>query len=137
MSGELSDISVLAVAAATLAAFIAGAAYYGVLADRLVALRGADPAAAEATPPPWKLAVELVRCALVAAVVAALAALAEVDSAGEGALLGLALWTAFPFVLLTGSVIWENVRPGLAALHAGDWLAKLLLVAVVVSVWQA
>jgi hypothetical protein len=40
-------------------------------------------------------------------------------------------------VLLTGSVIWEDVPRKLAAIHAGDWLVKLLAVAIVVSVWQS
>jgi hypothetical protein len=42
--------------------------------------------------------------------------------------LGLALWVAFPGVLLTGSVVHEKVPWRLAAIHAGDWLVKLLLV---------
>ena len=135
MSGELSDISVPAVLAATAGSFLLGVAYYGVLGDRLVALRGADPAEAEATPPPWKLGVEALRCLTVAAVVAGLVALGDIESFGEGALLGLALWAGFPVVLLAGSALWEDVNPRLAGLHAGDWLAKLLLVAVVVSLW--
>ena len=36
----------------------------------------------------------------------------------------------------TGSVIREDVPVGVAALHAGDWLLKLLLVAVIVTVWR-
>lgn len=136
MSGELSDVNVLAVLASTLGAFVLGAVYYGAFGDRLLALRGTGGPDAEATPPPWKLGVELARCAVVAAVVAGLAAVGGIGSIGAGALLGLALWAAFPVVLLAGSVIWEDVNPGLAALHAGDWLAKLVLVAVVVSVWQ-
>jgi hypothetical protein len=33
-------------------------------------------------------------------------------------------------------MIWENAPWRLAAIHAGDWLAKLLVVAVIVSSWQ-
>jgi hypothetical protein len=51
-------------------------------------------------------------------------------------LLGLALWIGFPFVLGTGAVIHERTPWKLAAIHAGDWLAKLLLVAGTVSVLQ-
>jgi hypothetical protein len=36
--------------------------------------------------------------------------------------LALATWIAFPVVLLTGSVHWENVPWRLAAIHTGDWL---------------
>ena len=45
----------------------------------------------------------------------------------------LAAQVGFPLVLLTGSVIWEKVHPGTAAMHAGDWLLKLLLIAVTLS----
>jgi hypothetical protein len=48
-------------------------------------------------------------------------------------LLALVLWVAFPLVLLTGSIIWERVPWQTAAIHAGDWLLKLLLVALVVG----
>jgi len=43
---------------------------------------------------------------------------------------------AFPAILLVGSVIWDDVPPRLAAIHAGDWLMKLLLIAVIVGIWQ-
>jgi hypothetical protein len=33
-------------------------------------------------------------------------------------------------------VIHENTPWKLAAIHAGDWLVKLLVVAVIVSVWR-
>ena len=51
-------------------------------------------------------------------------------------LFGLALWIGFPVVLLAGSVFHENVPWKLAALHAGDWLVKLLVIAVIVGVWH-
>jgi hypothetical protein len=49
--------------------------------------------------------------------------------------LALALWIGFPIVLLVGSVTQENVPWRLAAIHAGDWLAKLLIVAVLAVLW--
>jgi hypothetical protein len=51
-------------------------------------------------------------------------------------LLGLALWLAFPVILLLGSVVHERVPWQLAALHAGDWLVKLLVVSLVVGTWS-
>lgn len=43
-------------------------------------------------------------------------------------LLALVTWVGFPVALLTGSIAWEKVPPVTAALHAGDWLLKLLLI---------
>ena len=50
-----------------------------------------------------------------------------------GLLLGLVLWIGFPLVLWIGAVIHEATPVGLAAVHAGDWLVKLLLVGAIVE----
>jgi hypothetical protein len=113
------------VAAATVAAFVAGGAYYAVF--------GAQLGASEPMPP-WKLAVEVLRCLIVAAVVAGLASQAEIDEWSGGLLLGLALWVGFPFVLWVGAVVHENTPGRLALVHGGDWLLKLLLVGVIVTI---
>jgi hypothetical protein len=59
----------------------------------------------------------------------------HVDIAGnaDGVVLALITWVGFPVVLLTGSVLWERVHPVTAAMHAGDWLMKLLLIAVILG----
>jgi peptidoglycan/LPS O-acetylase OafA/YrhL len=130
----MPDVNLLAVLVASIAAFVSGATYYAVFGERLVEVSNA--AAAGEQPPPWKLAVEFLRCLILAGVVAGLAAQAEIDEWTGALLLGLALWIGFPFVLWTGAVIHEDTPRKLAIIHAGDWLAKLLLVAVIVSVWQ-
>lgn len=130
----MPDVNLLAVLAATVAAFVSGATYYAVLGERLAEVSGA--AAAGEQPPPWKLAIELLRCLNLAAVVAGLASQGEIDEWTGGLLLGLALWIGFPFVLWTGAMIHEDTPFKLAAIHAGDWLAKLLVVAVIASAWQ-
>jgi hypothetical protein len=95
-----------------------------------------DAAVASGQTPPWKAGVELPRGLVLAAVLAGVAAQGEVDEWTGGLLLGLALWIGFPLVLWTGAVIHEGTPWKLAVIHAGDWLVKLLLVAVIVSVWQ-
>ena len=114
------------VAAATIAAFIAGGAYYAVFGAQL-------PGASERMPP-WKLVVELLRCLVLAAVVVGLASRAEVDEWTGGLLLGLVLWIGFPFVLWTGAIIHENTPVRLAVVHGGDWLVKLLLIGAIAAV---
>jgi hypothetical protein len=130
----MPDVDLLAVVVATLVAFALGATYYAVLGEQLAVVSAA--AAAAGQPAPWKIAVELLRCLIIAAVVAGLASRADVDEWTGGLLLGVALWIGFPFVLWTGAMIHEDAPVKLAAIHAGDWLAKLLVVAVIVSVWQ-
>jgi Protein of unknown function (DUF1761) len=49
--------------------------------------------------------------------------------------LGILVWV-FPASILLGSVVHENVPLALAAIHAGDWLAKLLLMSVILGSWR-
>jgi peptidoglycan/LPS O-acetylase OafA/YrhL len=112
----------IAILAATAAAFVAGGVYYSVL-----------PAPGDDMPA-WKLAVEVLRCAILAAVVAGVAAQGDVDEWAGGLLLGLVLWIGFPFVLWLGAVIHENTPVRLAVIHGGDWLLKLLLVGTIVAI---
>jgi Protein of unknown function (DUF1761) len=130
----MTDVSILAVLAATIAAFVLGASYYGLLGGKLA--EASEAVAQGGQPPPWKLAVEFLRGLLIAVVVAGLAAQADIDEWSGGLLLGLALWIGFPLVLWTGAVIHENTPSKFAAIHAGDWLVKLLVIAVIASVWQ-
>ena len=86
--------------------------------------------------PPWQLAVEFLRGLVVAAVVAGLASQGDIDEWSGGLILGAVLWIGFPVVLWTGAVIHEKTPRKLAAIHAGDWLVKLLIVGLIVSTWQ-
>jgi hypothetical protein len=130
----MPDVDLLPVAVATIAVFGLSFAYYSALGAQLAEVSEATTAGAQ--PPPWKLGVELLRSLILATVVAGLASRGEIDEWTGGLALGLALWIGFPFVLWTGAILWEGTRFKLAALHAGDWLVKLLVVAVIVSVWS-
>jgi hypothetical protein len=130
----MPDVDLLAVGVATIAAFVAGATYYTVFGRQLADV--SEAAAAGGPPPPWKLAAELVRCLIIATVVAGLAAQGGIDAWTGGLLLGLALWIGFPFVLWTGAMLHENAPWRLAVIHGGDWLVKLPMVAVIVAVWH-
>ena len=39
-----------------------------------------------------------------------------------------------PVVLLAGSVFHEGTRPASAALHAGDWLLKLIVIGMILGI---
>lgn len=129
----MTDLNFLVVGAATAIAFAISSTWYAVFGNQMMLLRGAE--VETGSPPPWKIAVELVRSAVVVLAIAwgvDRFGLADFPSA-----LGLALvlWIAFPVVLLVGSVIWEDVPAKLAAIHAGDWLVKLLAVTAIVAIW--
>ena len=76
---------------------------------------------------------ELLRTAVVTSVFAWVAARAGLESLPGSLALAVVLWVGFPVVLLTGSIIWERVPPVTAAMHAGDWLLKLVLLAVIIG----
>jgi hypothetical protein len=127
----VSAVSPLRVAAAAGAAFVTSSAWYAGFGSRLAQL---DEAYAGPAPSPAVVApVELVRSGVVAAAVSVLADRLPVRGPGEALALGAGLWAAFPAVLLTGSVVHEKVPWQQAAIHAGDWLVKLLLVSAVVA----
>lgn len=130
----MPDVDPLAVLAATIAAFVLSSTYYAVFGAPLAEV--SDAAATDERPPPWKLAVELLRSLVLASVVAGLAAQGEIDGWAGGLLLGVALWIGFPLVLWTGALIHESTPWRLAVIHAGEWLAKLIVMAVIVSAWQ-
>ncbi len=128
------DLNYLAIVVATTAVFVVSSVYYVLLGRQ-----GAELGAAWADvsrPPAWKMAQEPARSLVIASVVAWLAALLGIADWAGALELAFALWIAFPVMLLAGSVIYENVPWKLAAIHAGDWLLKLLVIAVIVGVWR-
>jgi hypothetical protein len=119
------------------AAVVVSTVWYSAFGKQLAELSPAyADAASNARPPAWKVAVELLRSLVVASVLAGLASLLDIEEWTGAAQLGLAMWVGFPVVLLVGSVIWERVPPKLAAIHAGDWLVKLLVLSAIVSFWR-
>jgi len=125
---------------AAVAVFVLGWLWYSPLLfyKPWMRLRGMDPVAAMAGAkmPGGKLLIELVRCLVLAYVIAHFVALLGGSSWMGAVHLGLFLWIGFPVILLTGSVIWENVPWKVAAIHAGDWLVKMLVISIIVSVWH-
>ena len=113
----------LGIGVATIAAFIVSSVYY-----MTMPAAGASPG----RPAPWQIAAELVRSAITAGLVAGLLRAGGWAGAADGALLGLVLWV-LPFVILTGSVVWERVPVPRAALHIGDWLVKLVVIGTLVG----
>jgi hypothetical protein len=133
-------VNYLAVLVATIVVFVLGWLWYSPLLfyKPWMRARGMDPAAAMASAkmPAGKLVIELVRCFVLAYVIAHLIALLGVNNWMGAAHFGLLLWIGFPVILLIGSILWENTPVKVAAIHAGDWLVKMLVIPIIVSVWH-
>lgn len=71
---------------------------------------------------------------IVAGVLAVLVRLCGVTTVLGGVGLALLLWVGFPVVLLMAPVIWGGEPWRLQLIHAGDWLVKLVVMAVVITV---
>lgn len=128
------ELNFLAIAVAAVAAFILSGVWYGVFGSQLAQLH---PAYADSGSPSAKdVVVELARNLVLALVLAWLIDQIGIDDWAQAALLGLALWIGIAVVLLTGSVYHEKVPVKLASIHAGDWLLKLVVIAIIVGVWQ-
>lgn len=131
MDGRDTHVELRRIGLATGGSVLASAAWYTAWGNRLAEL---DDAYADGGPPAaWVLPVELVRSGAVATAVALLSGSTGSRGPGGAARLALGLWGAFPVVLLSGSVVHERVPWQQAAIHAGDWLVKLLLISVMVG----
>ena len=123
-----------AVVVAAVVALVFSAVYYGALATTAAQYSAAW--AEQSGSPIITLAFELGKGIVLALVVAGIVRAIGIDNLAGALALAIILWLAFPVLLLAGSVIHENVAWQLAAIHAGDWLAKLAIVAVIVTIWR-
>ena len=128
-------INVWAIFAAAAAAFVASAIWYIIFSKQRAALSSAATAGT-GRPQPTQMLLELTRNLVLALVLAYLVRNSNVTTVRRGAVLSFLLWIGFPVILLSGSVIYENVPPRLAAIHAGDWFIKLLLTTGIIRSWR-
>jgi len=129
----MNELNYWAIVVATVGAFLISGGWYAMLGDAMAKLQKSD---ADSSMPPWKILVELARSLAVVVVVAIIFSAIGVNSWIQALGYGMLLWIAFPVVYLVGSSIHENVPWKLAAIHGGDWLLKLLFIAVVVGLWH-
>jgi hypothetical protein len=132
------EIHYLSVVVAAVAAFVMSSLWYTAFGKARMDLLDQDPRATAdmRKVPAWKKAAELVREFVIAYVVARFVVLLGVVEWKAAMQLGVWLWFGFVFMILVGAVVWDNVPWKLTAIHAGDWLVKLPLMAVILSVWR-
>ena len=125
----------LTVLAAAVAAFVVSSVWYTIFRNAWMELRGINPAtAANMRMPAWTMLFVIVQSLVVAFMLAYfIGHLGIIDWKGA-VRLGALVWV-FPAMILLGSVVHENVPLSLAAIHAGDWLVKLLLMTLILGVW--
>ena len=129
------SINLVAVTVCTVTAFVLSSIWYMALGKVRAQLLGLD-LHKERRPKPQNILLELLRTFILALVFAIILSELKDSSLHGSILLGLRLWLAFPLILLSGSVLWDKVPKKLAAIHAGDWFIKLLVIALIVGAWR-
>jgi hypothetical protein len=132
------EVNAWAVVAAAVAAFVASSLWYILFGKERMKLLGnnQDAMADMRRVPPWKMFCEFARGLVVAYVLARFVALLGVADWMHAVQLGIWVWIGFPLMILVGSVMWDRRPWKLAAIHAGDWLMKTLVMVVILSVWR-
>ena len=127
-------VNVFAVVVAGLAGFAFSLVWYSPFLFGWVWVTASGEAATAM--PLWKMLVAPLRELISAYVLAWLVLRLDIRNWKDAAGLGVGLWFAFYVVQLTGAVIWDGMAPALGAVHAGDWLGKMLVMALIVNAWR-
>lgn len=128
-----------AIIVAALLAIIFSAIYYFLLNKQVMALRASKLNQSEdvrTTISVNKFLIEFVRTFVLALVIGNAVVLLNLLYLNQAALVAFWLWVGFPVVFLTGTVIHEHFPVRLAVIHAIDWLVKLMIITIVLTLWR-
>jgi Protein of unknown function (DUF1761) len=85
--------------------------------------------------PHWTLVFAPLRELIASLVVSTLIVRLHLSHWTEAAKLMVVLWFSFHAVGMAGAILWDNMPWPLGAIHAGDWLMKLLFMGVALTRW--
>jgi len=86
--------------------------------------------------PEWTMLFAPLRELIASYVIALLITKLSLTTRGGAIKLILLLWVAFHAVGMAGAILWDHMAWQLGAVHAGDWLMKMLFMAVVLTMWH-
>ena len=136
-------VNYLAIIVAALLSSIISFLYYALLNKQATEARAAAAKAAKSkkfdirtTLTPNKIIVELTRMFILGLVIAYATGLLGITTVQQAILLSFWLWIGFIVVLLTGLVTSERFPVKLAIIHAGDWIIRLLIFTILLSMWR-
>jgi hypothetical protein len=123
----------LAIVVAAVAAFVGSFVWYIVFGQELAKV---SPAFAAQQPSAWKMlavfAGSLVLTIVVAYILGRINTVTWTGAVG----IGFLLWLGLSAVQWVNSMVWENVPLKMAAIHAGDWLLKLIIISAIIGLWS-
>lgn len=129
-------INLLAVVVAAVAAFFSSFVWYMIFGKELAKVSPAFAELQAQRPQPQNMLVVIIGSLVLAFVIAYLLRRMDIHYWFGGVLLGGLLWIGLSAVQWASSIVWEKVPLKLAAIHAGDWLVKLVLIGAIIAAWQ-
>jgi hypothetical protein len=133
------QVNYMMIIVGTVLAVAFSALYYFVLNKRVVTYRATSMGKKtdiQTTISLNRFLVEFVRTFVLGLVIANAVVLLNLMELNQAILMAIWLWIGFPVVLLTGLVIHERMSAPLVAVHAGDWLVKIMIFAVLATIWR-
>jgi hypothetical protein len=125
-----------AVVVAAFAAFVMSSLYYSPLLLGNV-WRAVDPVATSGMKPSLgKMLIEIARTLVVTYVLARILASHGAGDWMSALQLAFWLWLGFSAMMWVGAIMWEKTPWPIAAIHSGDWLLKIILVALILGAWR-
>ena|ERR1700694_1554555 len=133
---NVSRMNFLAVVVAAMVAFAGSAVWYVVFGKELAKVSPVFAELQAQTPSAWRMlavfAGSLVLSFVVAFVVGLKEGITWISAVGIGCL----LWLGLSAVQWVSSMVWEKAPLTMAAIHAGDWLMKLVVISAIVGAWR-
>jgi Protein of unknown function (DUF1761) len=125
-----------AVIVATVVAFVGSSVWYVVFGNELAKVSPVFAELQAQKPAAWRMIAVFAGSLVLSFVVAYLIGLKE-DVTWMGAVgIGCLLWLGLSAVQWMSSMVWEKVPLTMAAIHAGDWLVKLVVISAIVGAWR-
>ena len=125
-----------AVIVAAVVAFVGSSVWYVVFGNELAKVSPVFAELQAQKPAAWRMLAVFAGSLVLSFVVAYVISL-KADVTWLGAVgIGCLLWLGLSAVQWVSSMVWEKVPLTMAAIHAGDWLMKLVVISAIVGAWR-
>ena len=125
-----------AVIVAAVVAFVGSSVWYVVFGNELAKVSPVFAELRAQKPAAWRMIAEFAGSLVLSFVVAYLIGLKEDVTWMSAVGIGCLLWLGLSAVQWMSSMVWEKVPLTMAAIHAGDWLVKLVVISAIVGAWR-
>jgi hypothetical protein len=125
-----------AVIVAAVVAFVGSSVWYVVFGNELAKVSPVFAELQAQKPAAWRVLAVFSGSLVLSFVVAYLIGLKEDVTWMSAVGIGCLLWLGLSAVQWVSSMVWEKVPLTMAAIHAGDWLMKLVVISAIVGAWR-